>query len=780
MTNDDLEEMHLRDHGTRWPIPRLEGGKPLIHDLERSEVLGELVDGIIARMEVIRSGQVDPREDNNLKCLTDARVNSLDVRIRGHVPALVRDPHSKVERAAVEIVHIHDQWEHMRGTQLVFCDLSTPKQHRAALMEEIETLAQQVERDGSGEAADRLELLRLGLDDGNFDVYNELKARLIEVSGGRLTSDRIAFIHDYNTPKRKSDLFDAVNRGDVRVLIGSTAKMGTGMNVQERLVALHHLDVPWRPCDVEQREGRIIRQGNANEVVAIHRYGTESTTDSFFWQTLEVKARFLDRLRRGDLQAGEVMEDMSDATLSYAEMKAVTSGDPRILQELQLGKEVSALQARARQHEASRHRFRRTAAELEGHEERHLAKAARYERALAVLAEHPEPQYVGGDFGAEPLMRPAEREEDELVKDFDQRVRDWRGQVANRLAGIFSGLRGDILAGEHRFRYRGIEVAMDSKDIVWGGHARRTVRMEALFEGEALAHRLYGPDDTFSPSGFEATLQHGLDGLEAKRSAELAAIDRDGEALQRAREGLATPFPRAAELAELEAEHNALRRALRLPVTVRRTPKEAPAETDMPGGVRGDVVVEPASGPRAYGESACPHCRDRDPVPGLHLPATAEAPTLAVGQQVAARRATDVCRAGEQGVVVEACALNGRPGWTVLFEQGGVDGFTPCDAGLWLEPGPVLAEAAGYVYSSRARLTDDWRKGRFASVFAGPRVEVELLAKALAEARVDLRGRIRCACASGPRTGPAAGRLVTGRSDEDPVPATSPGPAHTG
>ena len=718
VTNDDLEAMYQAEHNEPWPIPRLEGGQPRIHDLERSELLGDLVDDVIARMEVIRSGQIDPREDNNLKCLTDARVNSLDVRIRGHAPAHVRDPDSKVERAAVEIVRIHEKWKAERGTQLVFCDLSTPRQHLAALMEEIETLARQVELEGSGEAADRLALLRLGVDgDGDFDVYNELKARLIEVSGGSLTANEIAFIHDYNTPKRKDDLFAAVNRGEVRVLMGSTAKMGTGMNVQQRLVALHHLDVPWRPCDLEQREGRILRQGNllyrnnpVNFFVEIHRYGTRNTTDAFFWQTLESKGRFLDCLRRGDLQQGEVMEDMSNQTLSYAEMKAVTTGDPRVLDELRLGQAINALRARARQHEATRHRHRRTVADLEHHEERHLAQADRYARALAVLAEHPEPQFVGGDFGAEPLVRPAGKEEDELVRDFDRRVRDWRGQVANRLTGIFSELRGGLLAGEHRFRYRGIDVVMDSKDIVWwGGRRIRTVRMEALFEGEALAHRLYGPDDTFSPSGLETTLQHGLEGLEAKRSAERAAIDRDNQILERAREGLAEPFPRAAELAGLEAEHNALRKALGL---TPRGARAAPPDADKSAGT---VHPEPET---------CTHCNDRL-VRGLHLPPESKAPVLAVGQRVAARRATGVCRVGEQGVAVEAYEINGRPGWTILFEHGGADGWSPCEVGLLLEVGDICADAAVYAYVDSVRLSRDWKRGRFAKTFALPPVKVE-------------------------------------------------------
>ena len=570
VTGADLDAMCREDYGAEWPVPKIKGGQPTLHDLPRSKIMGAMFGNIVDRLEAIAQGGVDPTEDNNLKCLNDARIASLDVRIRGAVPASEIDPDGKLERAAGEILRIHETWDHVRGTQLVFCDLSTPKQFRGDRDQEMEQLARAA-RGGDVQAADELELLRMAQDvpdaDGrlpDFDVYNELKSRLIERSGGGLGADQIVFIHAYGNEKERTALYDAMNRGDIRVLIGSTQKMGVGMNVQERLVALHHLDAPWRPCDVEQREGRILRQGNLlyrnipGFEVEIHRYGTQKTIDAFLWQTLETKQKALDRLERGEIRAGETMEDISRAAVGFEEMKALTSGDPRIMQEIQLGHAIDRLLMQARAHNKVLRQHRITIGLLEGHEERHERKAAWCERALAVLAEQPHGHYAEGAFGDRPLVQPV-RKGDETAKGFRERTAAWRQAVDTRLRDLFADLRiwngGDR---QHRFRYRGVPVTMSGEWGVVQDKPHLRIEVRATFEGDAILSHTYGPDDTFSPKGLEMRLQKGFNNLRHVQVSERAAIKSDNALLAEALAAVEEPFPHAAELHQAMREHQDL------------------------------------------------------------------------------------------------------------------------------------------------------------------------------------------------------------------------------
>ncbi len=281
------------------PVPKLRGGKPRVVACPASKALKAFVQTLVQRAEAIRSGHVKPQDDNMLAITTDGRKAALDFRL---VAALATfDQSGKVAACVREVMGVWQRTAEFRGTQLVFCDLSSPKGGKA------------------------------------FSVYDDLQERLIDAG---IPEKEIAFIHDAETDAQKSTLFKAVRDGKIRVLLGSTAKMGIGTNVQTRLVALHHLDAPWRPCDVEQREGRILRQGNACDEVEIFRYVTEQSFDSYSWQTLETKARFIAQVMKGD-KGIRSLEDVELAALSYAEVKALASGNPMVIEKAGVDAEVA-------------------------------------------------------------------------------------------------------------------------------------------------------------------------------------------------------------------------------------------------------------------------------------------------------------------------------------------------------------------------------------------------------------------------------------------------------
>jgi hypothetical protein len=285
----------------KLPIPKLRGDKPRIVACPASRALKAFVQTLVQRAEAIRNGQVQPQDDNMLAVTTDGRKAALDFRLVA--PSAAFDPSGKLAACAREVMGVWQRSAEFRGTQLVFCDLSSPKHGKA------------------------------------FSVYEDLRERLNEAG---IPEKEIAFVHDAETDAQKASLFKAVRDGRVRVLLGSTAKMGIGTNLQTRLVALHHLDAPWRPCDVEQREGRILRQGNECDDVEIFRYVTEQSFDSYSWQTLETKARFIAQVMMGD-KGIRSLEDVELAALSYAEVKALASGNPLVIEKAGVDAEVAKL-----------------------------------------------------------------------------------------------------------------------------------------------------------------------------------------------------------------------------------------------------------------------------------------------------------------------------------------------------------------------------------------------------------------------------------------------------
>jgi len=283
------------------PRPEIATGKAKPMVSPPSEALKTYVASLVERSQRVRSGGVNPRVDNMLKITTDGRQAALDMRL---VDATVAaDAETKLSKAASAIAKIWQIGQKHRLTQLVFCDLSTPHPNQ-------------------------------------FNAYDELRRLLI---GSGIPHQEIAYIHAADTDARKQALFDAVNAGAVRILLGSTEKMGAGTNVQKRLVALHHIDAPWRPRDIEQREGRILRQGNGNKQVHIYRYVTEGSFDAYMWQTLETKARFIQQVITGRATVREAEDLEGGGALSYAEIKAIASGNPLVMEKVRIDTEVSKL-----------------------------------------------------------------------------------------------------------------------------------------------------------------------------------------------------------------------------------------------------------------------------------------------------------------------------------------------------------------------------------------------------------------------------------------------------
>lgn len=296
----------------KLPVPRSNYHTVVV---QPTQLQREMVKALGERAEAVRRGDVEPNEDNMLSITNDGRNLALDQRQIN--PEFPDDPGSKVNACVDNIYRIWRNTQSARSAQMVFCDLSTPKHKIIAKIK------------------DGVEIV----DERPFSVYWDIKNKLIARG---VPEHEVAFIHDANTDARKAELFAKVRAGQVRVLLGSTAKMGAGTNAQRRLVALHHVDVPWRPSDIEQREGRILRQGNLNPEVDIYRYVTEATFDAYSWQTIETKQKFIGQIMTSKSPARSC-EDVDTTALSYAEVKALAAGNPKIKERMDLEVEVANL-----------------------------------------------------------------------------------------------------------------------------------------------------------------------------------------------------------------------------------------------------------------------------------------------------------------------------------------------------------------------------------------------------------------------------------------------------
>ena len=366
---------------------------PIYHNevAQPTEIQKQMVQELSERAARVHAQLVDPGTDNMLKITSDGRKLGLDQRIIN--PDLPDDPNSKVNRCVDNIHRIWQDGQADRLTQLVFCDLSTPKTGA--------TGAKAAKTAGGNLDSPELSAVQRLIDKENpdepgFTVYDDIREKLVARG---IPREQIAFIHEANTETRKKELFAKVRSGQVRVLMGSTFKMGAGMNVQDRLVALHDLDCPWRPGDLEQRSGRIIRQGNRNKEVHIYRYVTESTFDAYLWQTVENKQKFISQIMTSKSPVRSC-EDVDETALSYAEIKALCAGDKRIKEKMDLDVDVARLKLMKASHQSQQFR-------LEDNLLRHFPEQIRQNESfvegftadMQTLAGHPHP--VDGFAGME-------------------------------------------------------------------------------------------------------------------------------------------------------------------------------------------------------------------------------------------------------------------------------------------------------------------------------------------------------------------------------------------
>ena len=362
------DQLHL-------PTPQVEYHNIVAQPTEQQQ---EMVKALSERASLVHSGTVDPSQDNMLKITSDGRNLGLDQRIINQL--LPDEPGTKVNQCVNNIMQIWRDGEADKLTQLVFCDISTPQARPA------KKVAKALDNPTLHALEDAVPLDE---PEPAFTVYEDIRQKLIAKG---VPAEQIAFIHEANTEVRKKELFSKVRTGQVRVLLGSTAKMGAGTNVQDRLVALHDLDCPWRPGDLAQRKGRIERQGNQNETVHVYRYVTEGTFDAYLWQTVENKQKFISQIMTSKSPVRSC-DDVDETALSFAEIKALCAGDPRIKERMDLDVDVARLKLMKADHQSKQYRLEDQLLKTFPEEiEKNKGFIAGLEADMATLAAHPHPE----------------------------------------------------------------------------------------------------------------------------------------------------------------------------------------------------------------------------------------------------------------------------------------------------------------------------------------------------------------------------------------------------
>jgi N12 class adenine-specific DNA methylase len=494
------------------PRPSVTGGRPKIVAAPASELLKEYIKGLTERAERLRTQRIDPSVDNMLKITGDGRKAALDMRL---VEAFADAADSaKVANAVSRIQAVWHDSRDLRSTQLVFCDLSTP-------------------------APDR------------FNVYDELRARLI-ASG--IPEREIAFIHDADTDAAKMTLFTNVNAGRVRILIGSTEKMGAGTNVQRRLRALHHLDAPWRPRDIEQREGRILRQGNLNPEIEIYRYVTEGSFDAYMWQTLETKARFIQQVMSGQTSVRSA-EDLEGGALTYAEIKAIASGHPAVMEKVKVDTEIRKIDQLKSAHLNQQHSIRWQIRALP----QQIAEAG------ATLAS------VLADIGTRDTHA-----DEEFSMTVGNRVFSGKGareDAANALALTVLSWRDDLTL-QPRASFRGFQI------MSRGRRSDGEPQLPDLFvKGAGLYSAHFNPE---TPVGTVQSIEHTLRALDKFAVQEEERKDRLEKTLSDYRAQANRPFEQESRLKDLLARQAQLNAALDLDKGERQAAEPADSEPEIP------------------------------------------------------------------------------------------------------------------------------------------------------------------------------------------------------
>lgn len=501
-----------------------------------TEIQKGMVQELSERAAAVHSGKVDPSVDNMLRITSDGRKLGLDQRIINS--DLPDEPTSKVNMCVDNIYRIWDEGHENKLTQLVFCDLSTPKTtggQRAAKAPagnldspEIHALEMLAEKDGiDGEEAP-------------FTVYGDIREKLVARG---IPREQVAFIHEANTDARKKELFAKVRSGQVRVLMGSTFKMGAGMNVQDRLIALHDLDAPWRPGDLEQRSGRIIRQGNMNPEVHIYRYVTEATFDAYLWQTLENKQKFISQIMTSKSPV-RACDDIDETSLSYAEIKALCAGDERIKEKMDLDVDVARLKLMKSNHQSQQYRLEDNLLRYFPEQiEQNKKFIEGFNADIKNLAEHPHP--IDGFAGM--TVR------GDVLTD--------KENAGAALVDAFKEVKGldPVPVGS----YRGFAMSMTLEDFG---------RDYVLTLKGKMTHRVTLGKD---PRGNLTRIDNALNGMADRLTAVQGKLDSLYAQMETAKAELGKPFPQEAELKAKAARLAELNIALNIDD---RTPLEAMAE----------------------------------------------------------------------------------------------------------------------------------------------------------------------------------------------------------
>ena len=456
------------------PVPKANFHTEVI---KPSEIQKEMIKGLAERAEKIHAGGVDPHVDNMLRITNDGRKLALDMRLIQ--PLAPDDPDGKVAVCARNVFRIWEQTKEKRSAQLVFCDLSTPTT------------------------------------DGSFSVYDDSKKKLMDAG---IPEEEIAFIHTADSEAKKKELFSKVRSGQVRVLLGSTAKMGAGTNVQDKLIALHDLDCPWRPSDLQQRLGRIVRQGNENEEVEIYRYVTEGTFDAYLYQLVENKQKFIAQIMTSKAPV-RVADDVDETALSYSEIKALATGNPLIIEKCNLDMEVARLNMLKASHLNQVYALEELVYRKYPEEITRLTELIEgYGQDVALAAAHPKAQE--GFCGMEVDGRHYAEKEDAGKAIID---------VCTRMTGSDAVLLG---------QYRGFSMVL--------AYDGRSNEYRITLKG-TLSHTVTLGADVF---GNITRLDNALENLAGSLEAEQNRLEETRGQLENARAELQTPFAREAELAE--------------------------------------------------------------------------------------------------------------------------------------------------------------------------------------------------------------------------------------
>ena len=457
--------------------------------LKPSEHQKEMVQSLAERAEAVRDRKVDATVDNMLKITNDGRKLALDQRLINDM--LPDEENSKATTCVEKAFEIWEQTKEQKSAQLIFCDLSTPK------------------------------------GDGTFNVYEDIRDKLMAKG---VPEQEIAFIHDANTETRKAELFAKVRSGQVRFLLGSTAKMGAGTNVQDRLIALHHLDVPWRPSDIEQQEGRILRQGNLNPKVKIFRYVTEGTFDSYSWQLIENKQKFIGQIMTSKSPVRSC-EDIDEAALTYAEVKALATGNPYIKEKMDLDIQVSKLKLLKANHTSQKYRL-----------EDNIVK--NYPAQIATMKERLE----GYRADIQTYQQNKFPDKDTFSIKIGNRVYTDKKEAGTALIDMCRSAKQPNMAvtiGE----YQGFKMSVSFDSFF----SKFTVNLKG-----SISHEVEIGTD---PLGNLQRLSNALEGMSAKMEAVAQKLENVEHQLETAKVEVTKPFAQEAELAEkLErlAELNAL------------------------------------------------------------------------------------------------------------------------------------------------------------------------------------------------------------------------------